>query len=150
MGIELVEGGDLFVRDGYVWMRTTEGPVKVDVIYRRVDDFFMDSGTPSVESERKASGRRALDFARRHAALSLHHCYEVIINTLDELSGKKQLECRRMAGQTYAQLRYGRIDKIFKLGLREFLTDFIAANNALGIQLQDDFLMTPIPVAGAA
>ena len=42
MGIELVEGGDLFVRDGYVWMRTTEGPVKVDVIYRRVDDAFMD------------------------------------------------------------------------------------------------------------
>src|SRR4029079_1984792 len=42
MGIELVEGGDLFVRDGCVWMRTTEGPVKVDVIYRRVDDVFMD------------------------------------------------------------------------------------------------------------
>jgi hypothetical protein len=42
MGIELVEGGDLFVRDGYVWMRTTQGPVKVDVIYRRVDDDFMD------------------------------------------------------------------------------------------------------------
>jgi uncharacterized circularly permuted ATP-grasp superfamily protein len=42
MGIELVEGGDLFVRDSFVWMRTTEGPVKVDVIYRRVDDAFMD------------------------------------------------------------------------------------------------------------
>ena len=42
MGIELVEGGDLFVRDGHVSMRTTEGPVKVDVIYRRVDDAFMD------------------------------------------------------------------------------------------------------------
>jgi uncharacterized circularly permuted ATP-grasp superfamily protein len=42
MGIELVEGSDLFVRDGNVWMRTTEGPVKVDVIYRRVDDDFMD------------------------------------------------------------------------------------------------------------
>lgn len=42
MGIELVEGDDLFVRDGYVWMRTTEGPVRVDVIYRRVDDDFMD------------------------------------------------------------------------------------------------------------
>ena len=40
MGIELVEGGDLFVRDGYVWMRTTEGPVKVDVIYRRIDDAY--------------------------------------------------------------------------------------------------------------
>jgi uncharacterized circularly permuted ATP-grasp superfamily protein len=42
MGVELVEGGDLFVRDGHVWMRTTEGPVKVDVIYRRIDDEFMD------------------------------------------------------------------------------------------------------------
>ena len=42
MGIELVEGGDLFLRDGDVWMRTTEGPVKVDVIYRRIDDDFMD------------------------------------------------------------------------------------------------------------
>jgi len=42
MGIELVEGPDLFVRDGYVWMRTTEGPVRVDVIYRRLDDEYMD------------------------------------------------------------------------------------------------------------
>jgi uncharacterized circularly permuted ATP-grasp superfamily protein len=42
MGIELVEGPDLFVRDGRVWMRTTEGPVRVDVIYRRIDDDFMD------------------------------------------------------------------------------------------------------------
>jgi uncharacterized circularly permuted ATP-grasp superfamily protein len=42
MGIELVEGRDLFVRDARVWMRTTEGPVRVDVIYRRIDDDFMD------------------------------------------------------------------------------------------------------------
>ena len=42
MGIELVEGQDLFVRDDYVWMRTTRGPQKVDVIYRRVDDDFLD------------------------------------------------------------------------------------------------------------
>ena len=42
MGIELVEGPDLFVRDARVWMRTTEGPVRVDVIYRRIDDAFMD------------------------------------------------------------------------------------------------------------
>jgi uncharacterized alpha-E superfamily protein len=73
-----------------------------------------------------------------------------VIGTLDELSGKKQLECRRMAGQTYARLRYGRIDKIFKSGLHEFLIDFIASNSALGVQLQDDFLMTPASVAGAA
>jgi len=42
MGVELVEGGDLFVKDGYVHMRTTSGPQRVDVIYRRVDDAFLD------------------------------------------------------------------------------------------------------------
>jgi uncharacterized circularly permuted ATP-grasp superfamily protein len=45
MGVELVEGQDLFVRDRYVYMRTTRGPKRVDVIYRRVDDDFLD---PSV------------------------------------------------------------------------------------------------------
>ena len=42
MGVELVEGRDLFVRDNVVYMRTTEGPKRVDVIYRRVDDDFLD------------------------------------------------------------------------------------------------------------
>jgi len=42
MGIELVEGKDLFVDDNYVFMRTTQGPKRVDVIYRRIDDDFMD------------------------------------------------------------------------------------------------------------
>jgi uncharacterized circularly permuted ATP-grasp superfamily protein len=42
MGIELVEGQDLIVRDETVYMRTTRGPKRVDVIYRRVDDDFLD------------------------------------------------------------------------------------------------------------
>lgn len=42
LGIELVEGTDLFVRDDIVYMRTTEGPERVDVIYRRLDDDFID------------------------------------------------------------------------------------------------------------
>jgi uncharacterized circularly permuted ATP-grasp superfamily protein len=42
MGVELVEGQDLFVKDGFVYMRTTQGPRRVDVIYRRVDDDFLD------------------------------------------------------------------------------------------------------------
>jgi uncharacterized circularly permuted ATP-grasp superfamily protein len=42
MGIELVEGNDLFVRDNTVFMRTTQGPQRVDVIYRRIDDDFLD------------------------------------------------------------------------------------------------------------
>ncbi len=42
MGVELVEGSDLFVQDCRVHMRTTEGPRQVDVIYRRIDDDFLD------------------------------------------------------------------------------------------------------------
>jgi uncharacterized circularly permuted ATP-grasp superfamily protein len=42
MGIALVEGRDLFVHDNVVYMRTTAGPKRVDVIYRRVDDDFID------------------------------------------------------------------------------------------------------------
>jgi uncharacterized circularly permuted ATP-grasp superfamily protein len=42
MGIELVEGQDLFVQDNHVFMRTTRGPQRVDVIYRRIDDDFLD------------------------------------------------------------------------------------------------------------
>ncbi|MFN2360972.1 MAG: circularly permuted type 2 ATP-grasp protein [Marinobacter sp.] len=48
MGIELVEGADLFVRQNKVYMKTTVGPQQVDVIYRRVDDDFLDplAGNP--------------------------------------------------------------------------------------------------------
>lgn len=42
MGIELVEGQDLFVRDDILYMRTTRGPERVDVVYRRLDDDFLD------------------------------------------------------------------------------------------------------------
>ncbi|MBD9526355.1 MULTISPECIES: circularly permuted type 2 ATP-grasp protein [Paracoccus] len=42
MGVELVEGSDLFVDGGFVYMRTTQGPKRVDVIYRRIDDPYLD------------------------------------------------------------------------------------------------------------
>ena len=42
MGVELVEGQDLLVRNNIVYMRTTQGPQRVDVIYRRIDDEFLD------------------------------------------------------------------------------------------------------------
>jgi len=42
LGVELVEGRDLFVKGEFVYMRTTEGPKRVDVIYRRIDDDFLD------------------------------------------------------------------------------------------------------------
>jgi uncharacterized circularly permuted ATP-grasp superfamily protein len=42
MGVELVEGADLFVKDGHVYMHTTCGSQRVDVIYRRIDDAYLD------------------------------------------------------------------------------------------------------------
>ena len=42
MGVELCEGNDLFVSDGYLYMRTTQAPKRVDVVYRRIDDAFLD------------------------------------------------------------------------------------------------------------
>lgn len=42
MGIELVESADLFVDSAGVWMKTTAGPRRVDVIYRRIDDEYLD------------------------------------------------------------------------------------------------------------
>jgi uncharacterized circularly permuted ATP-grasp superfamily protein len=50
MGVELVEGRDLVVRDDFVFMRTTTGFQRVDVIYRRIDDDFLDPRTFRPES----------------------------------------------------------------------------------------------------
>jgi uncharacterized circularly permuted ATP-grasp superfamily protein len=59
MGIELVEGQDLFVRDDVVFMRTTQGPQRVDVIYRRVDDDFLDPLTFRADSTLGVAGLMA-------------------------------------------------------------------------------------------
>ncbi len=50
MGVTLVEGRDLVVADGYVQMRTTKGLKRVDVIYRRIDDEFIDPATFRADS----------------------------------------------------------------------------------------------------
>jgi hypothetical protein len=56
MGVELVEGKDLFVDQDQVFMRTTRGPRKVDVIYRRVDDDFLDPSTFRADSTLGCAG----------------------------------------------------------------------------------------------
>ena len=56
MGIELVEGRDLVVHDNVVYMRTTTGLQRVDVIYRRVDDDFLDPLAFRVDSALGAPG----------------------------------------------------------------------------------------------
>lgn len=69
MGVELVEGRDLVVLDNYVYMRTTQGIQRVDVIYRRIDDTFLD---PEVLRADSALGVPGLMRAYRagHVALA--------------------------------------------------------------------------------
>ena len=68
MGVELVEGQELFVEDDYVYMRTTQGPQRVDVIYRRIDDDFLD---PLVFRPDSALGVLGLISAYRAGNVSL-------------------------------------------------------------------------------
>lgn len=80
---------------------------------------------------------------------SLHHCYAIVLSTLDELAKDKPLECQRLAGKAHAQLCYGEIQDVFREGLHEYLTRFIENNHALGSQIQEDFLMTPLVMTEA-
>ncbi|HAC34991.1 MAG TPA: hypothetical protein DCF45_10780, partial [Gammaproteobacteria bacterium] len=59
MGAQLVEGSDLFVEDELVYMRTVEGPVRVDVIYRRIDDEFIDPEAFRADSQLGVPGLMA-------------------------------------------------------------------------------------------
>ena len=63
LGAELVEGGDLFVDDDVVFMRTTQGSRRVDVIYRRVDDEFLDPLTFRPDSSLGVPGLMAAYYA---------------------------------------------------------------------------------------
>ena len=56
MGVELVEGRDLFLDGGQIFMRTTRGLQRVDVIYRRVDDDFLDPLTFRRDSQLGVAG----------------------------------------------------------------------------------------------
>ncbi len=68
MGVELVEGRDLYVDQDFVYMNTIDGPVKVDVIYRRIDDAFLD---PLVFNPQSVLGVPGLMSAYRKGNVSL-------------------------------------------------------------------------------
>ena len=74
---------------------------------------------------------------------SLHACYREIdigFHQLRSMYGEDQ-ECYRLAGEVYSRLKYGRVDDIFRDGLHEFLSRFIADNQALGSEIAHDFLL---------
>ena len=68
MGVELVEGRDLIVENDLVYMRTTDGLQQVDVIYRRVDDTFLD---PEVFNDKSVLGVKGLMRAYRSGNVAL-------------------------------------------------------------------------------
>lgn len=76
---------------------------------------------------------------RRDMPRSLHACFEEITPILEQLSGTRHTECKRLAGELHAKLRFGKMQDIFQRGLHEFLSDFIEANNQLGAQVHKTF-----------
>jgi uncharacterized alpha-E superfamily protein len=69
---------------------------------------------------------------------SLRSCYDEIVDCLDQIArihGGRRGECHRIAGAMAAELRYGRIEDIFRAGLHERLTDFIDRSAVLGDQI---------------
>ena len=77
---------------------------------------------------------------RRDMPRSLHACLDEINPILEQLSNNRHTECRRLAGELHAKLRYGKMQDIFQRGLHEFLSEFIDSNNLLGAEIQHAFL----------
>src|SRR5919199_4016878 len=84
LGVELVEGRDLFVRDEVVHMRTTEGAKRVDVIYRRVDDEFLDPLVFRPDSMLGVAGGMR---AYRAGDLTPPHVGELVVKRVDGSGG---------------------------------------------------------------
>ena len=69
MGCDLVQGSDLFVHDKHVFVKTTAGPQQVDVIYRRIDDEFLDPRVFNESERARRAGRaRGVRGGERHAS----------------------------------------------------------------------------------
>ena len=73
---------------------------------------------------------------------SLRFCFDNVIGHLETLSGGRQLECERLAGEFRARLRYGRMERILDSGLHDFLEEASSRIALIGVQLSKDFLMT--------
>src|SRR5438105_268233 len=72
---------------------------------------------------------------------SLHSCMNFIHETLRVLCDDSSREIERVAGELHAKLRYGRTDEIIKLGLHEYLLEFLDSISALGAEINTRFLV---------
>ncbi len=73
---------------------------------------------------------------------SLRFCFDQITGGLDILAMGRDLECRRLAGEMQARLRYSRIEHLESQGVGGFLAETLGRLNKIGIQIGRDFLMT--------
>ena len=99
LGVELVEGRDLFVKDEMVYMRTTQGPRQIDVIYRRIDDDFIDPLTFRPDSALRRSRRPDVDLSsrQRHARQRRRHRHRRRQGGLQLHAGDREILSRRRA-----------------------------------------------------
>ena len=72
---------------------------------------------------------------------SLHACMNFIHETLEHLCDEHTREIERASGELHAKLHYGRTDDIIKLGLHEYLMDFLERISALGDEISRHFLV---------
>jgi uncharacterized alpha-E superfamily protein len=72
---------------------------------------------------------------------SLHHCMNAIYEILQALCDEDRLEPERLAGEIHAQLHYGKTERIFKVGLHEYLLAFLEEIGALNVELNKHFLV---------
>lgn len=73
---------------------------------------------------------------------SLRFCFDQIVGSLDMLGQGRDLECRRLAGEAQAKLRYSRAQHVEDTGVGHFLADIINRLGLMGTQIGRDFLMT--------
>jgi uncharacterized alpha-E superfamily protein len=73
---------------------------------------------------------------------SLRFCFDQIVGSLDLLGQGRDLECKRLAGETQARLRYSRIEHLEHHGIQRFLGETLGRLGHLGTQIGRDFLMT--------
>jgi uncharacterized alpha-E superfamily protein len=71
---------------------------------------------------------------------SLHACMNEVEAALIDINGSSGREARRRAGEQHAALHFGRIEDVFKQGLHEYLTGFLAHTDLLGREIRDAYL----------
>ncbi len=72
---------------------------------------------------------------------SLHACMNEIYEILQVLGDEERLEPERLAGEIHALLHYGKTEKIFKIGLHEYLMQFLDQIGALNVEINKHFLV---------